>query len=61
MSDGIECFQRNIMNDLLFSTGDYSGSITVCKLEASGVKFITTLKVSITVRIAFKKICICAT
>ena len=27
--------------------GDYSGAITVCKLEQSGVKFINTLKVSI--------------
>ena len=26
--------------------GDYSGAITVCKLEQSGVKFINTLKVS---------------
>ena len=25
--------------------GDYSGAITVCKLETSGVKFITVLKV----------------
>lgn len=27
------------------TVGDYSGAITVCKLETSGVKFITTLKV----------------
>ena len=27
--------------------GDYSGAITVCKLEQNGVKFINTLKVNI--------------
>ena len=30
--------------------GDYSGAITVCKLEQSGVKFINTLKVCIKLR-----------
>ncbi len=34
----------NMICSFFINVGDYSGCITVCKLEVTGVKFITTLK-----------------